>query len=109
AAGAAHGPGAPGGWAAGESPVLGGAVKAAAEGTIAGAVAAGAEPPRRVVTARRRAARSAAAFDRAYPIPAGWLDGLEPATVVCRCEDVTWQQVSDVIADGIADVRAIKR
>jgi bacterioferritin-associated ferredoxin len=28
--------------------------------------------------------------------------------VVCRCEDVTWQQVTDVIADGIADVRAIK-
>ena len=98
----------PGVLAAGEITGIGGAVKAAAEGTIAGAVAAGAEPPRRVVTVRRRAARSAAAFDRAYPIPAGWLDGLEPATVVCRCEDVTWQQVTDVIADGIADVRAIK-
>jgi bacterioferritin-associated ferredoxin len=33
---------------------------------------------------------------------------LQPDTVVCRCEDVTWQQVTDVIADGIADVRAIK-
>lgn len=98
----------PGVLAAGEITGIGGAVKAAAEGTIAGAVASGAAPPRRAVTVLRRAARSAAAFDRAYPIPAAWLDGLEPSTVVCRCEDVTWQQVTDVIADGIADVRAIK-
>jgi D-hydroxyproline dehydrogenase subunit alpha len=98
----------PGVFAAGEVTGIGGAVMAAAEGTIAGAAAAGATPPRRAVAARRRAARTAATFERAYPIPAGWLDLLDPATVVCRCEDVTWQQVTDVIADGIADVRAIK-
>jgi NADPH-dependent 2,4-dienoyl-CoA reductase/sulfur reductase-like enzyme len=98
----------PGVFAAGEITGIGGAVMAGAEGTIAGAAAAGDTPPSRAVTTRRRAARTAAAFDRAYPIPAGWLDRLEPDTVVCRCEDVTWQQVTDVIADGIADVRAIK-
>jgi NADPH-dependent 2,4-dienoyl-CoA reductase/sulfur reductase-like enzyme len=98
----------PGVLAAGEITGIGGAIMAAAEGTIAGAVAAGAAPPRRAVAVRRRAARSAAAFDRAYPIPTDWLERLEPGTVVCRCEDVTWQQVTDVIADGIADVRAIK-
>ena len=98
----------PGVFAAGEITGIGGAVMAAAEGTIAGALAAAGVPPRRAIAARRRAARSAAAFDRAYPIPTGWLERLEPGTVVCRCEDVTWQQVTDVIADGIADVRAIK-
>jgi D-hydroxyproline dehydrogenase subunit alpha len=98
----------PGVFAAGEITGIGGAVMAAAEGAIAGAFAAGAVPPRRAVIVRRRAARSAAAFDRAYPIPTGWLERLEPGTVVCRCEDVTWQQVTDVIADGTADVRTIK-
>jgi D-hydroxyproline dehydrogenase subunit alpha len=98
----------PGVFAAGEITGIGGAVMAFAEGTIAGVAAAGGVPPPRAVAVRRRAARSAAAFDRAYPLPAGWLDRLDPDTVVCRCEDVTWRQVADVIADGIADVRAIK-
>lgn len=103
----------PGVFAAGELTGIAGAVAAAAEGTIAGAAAArflgAAGPDRRRDRRRRRSAQHAATvLDRGYPIPPHWLDWLTDETLVCRCEEVPWRQIAEVIDAGITDVRAIK-
>jgi NAD(P)H-nitrite reductase large subunit len=105
-------------FAAGEATGIAGAVAAAAEGTIAGAAAArllGAVATRRadrhVRGDRRRlrsARRAARVLDRGYPVPPRWPAWLTDETVVCRCEEVPWRHVADVIDAGITDVRAIK-
>ncbi|MGH3321835.1 MAG: (2Fe-2S)-binding protein, partial [Streptosporangiaceae bacterium] len=43
-----------------------------------------------------------------YPLPPGWVDELRPDTVVCRCEDVTWDRVRAAVADGAYDMRSLK-
>lgn len=103
----------PGVLAAGEATGIGGVVVASAEGTIAGAAAAaqvgaGAIDVSRARTTLRRARDAARLLDRAFPLPAAWTGWLTPHTVVCRCEEVTWAQVSGAVDAGLRDVRAIK-
>ncbi|GAA2042918.1 FAD/NAD(P)-binding oxidoreductase [Agromyces tropicus] len=78
----------PGVYAAGEITGIGGVDLALAEGAIAGAAAAGAEPDRAAV--RRRAAFTgfAARIPAAHGIRPGWRDWLDDDTLVCRCEEV---------------------
>ena len=100
-------------FAAGEVTGIAGAVAAVAEGAIAGAAAArllGASAPSRRRERRqlRGAQHAATVLDDGYPIPPRWPDWLTDETQVCRCEEVAWRQVTEVIDAGITDVRAIK-
>lgn len=82
-------------FAAGEITGIGGVDLALAEGEIAGWVAAGGSvsaaevsPALRARAATRRFARRMA---NAHRIGPGWTDWLDPATVICRCEEVDYR------------------
>ena len=100
----------PGLFLAGEVTGVGGATLAVLEGLAAGAAAAGG---RRAVGAGTpppaRHRRFAEAMHRAHPVPAGWQDWLTPATMVCRCEEVTAGQITEARESLEArDARTIK-
>ncbi|MFD2474269.1 FAD/NAD(P)-dependent oxidoreductase [Amycolatopsis silviterrae] len=103
-------------YAAGEATGVGGALLALAEGEIAGLAAArdhGRPVDRRRAERLQRQVRRgrafAAAMHRAHPVPAGWQDWLEPDTTVCRCEEVTVQDIRDACQDlGAVDARTAK-
>jgi D-hydroxyproline dehydrogenase subunit alpha len=90
----------PGVYVAGEATGVGGASLALAEGELAG-IAAARDAGRPVVAHRirrlrwrvARGRRFAAAMHRAHPVPAGWQEWLRPDTIVCRCEEVTLDDV----------------
>src|SRR5262245_17114703 len=103
--------------AAGEITGVGGAIRAAWQGTIAGlaaAVAIGrlneADCVRAAAPARRhvlREERFAAAMHAVYPVQPGWRDRLTPQTVLCRCEEVTAGRIkNDFLAYGADDLRS---
>ena len=110
--------GVPGVLAAGETTGVGGAELALLEGLLAGAAAAGglgfapSVPAARLRHWQRRIGglrRFAAGLHRAFPVPEGWPDGLEDATVVCRCEEVNVGQVRDAVHElGATDPRTVK-
>jgi NADPH-dependent 2,4-dienoyl-CoA reductase/sulfur reductase-like enzyme len=81
-------------WAAGESTGIGGVDKALAEGRIAGLMAAGCGASGADRKALASARRFAALLARSFaPTPA--MRALcTPATIVCRCEDVTAAELS---------------
>jgi D-hydroxyproline dehydrogenase subunit alpha len=57
----------------------------------------------------RRGRRFAAAMHRTYPVPAAWPQWLPDATVVCRCEEVTYGDLRHAHADlGATDARTLK-
>ncbi|HUQ56622.1 FAD/NAD(P)-binding oxidoreductase [Lentzea sp.] len=82
-------------YAAGEVTGIGGADLAEAEGVIAGARAAGQEPPRKAVEAVRRGRLFAAALGRAHAVQPGWKTWLNQDTTVCRCEKVSLGDLGD--------------
>ncbi|KZB88657.1 NAD(P)/FAD-dependent oxidoreductase [Amycolatopsis regifaucium] len=81
-------------FAAGEITGIGGAVTAAAEGAVAGCVAAGGEPPTALLRARDRARAFAERLAAAHPIGAAWPAWLREDTIVCRCEETTYGELS---------------
>jgi hypothetical protein len=91
---------------------------AVAEGLLAGAAAArsagiGRPPPQREqarLRRRRDRLRSFAdAMHRAHPLPAGWVTGLAPDTVICRCEEVPYGTVAAALTHlGATDARTVK-
>ncbi|HJP78016.1 MAG TPA: FAD-dependent oxidoreductase [Pseudonocardiaceae bacterium] len=96
-------------YAAGEITGIAGAPAAAAEGTVAGWCAAGREPNRadvrRVVAGQAFAARLA----RAHPIGTGWPGWLTPETVICRCEETSYDTLCAAAADpSKMDGRALR-
>jgi D-hydroxyproline dehydrogenase subunit alpha len=103
-------------WAAGESTGIGGADLAVVEGELAGrAVAAsrGAPAPQDGLAGlrsqRARLRRFAAAMHRVYTVPDFLLRDIEDSTVLCRCEEVTAEQVLravDVL--GATEPRTVK-
>jgi NADPH-dependent 2,4-dienoyl-CoA reductase/sulfur reductase-like enzyme len=104
-------------FAAGEITGVGGAQLAVAEGILAGAAAAQAArspvygSPQRLlhVAARRdRLRRFASAMHAVYPVPAVWMDHLEPDTIVCRCEEVTVADITRAVDLGARDARTVK-
>jgi thioredoxin reductase len=109
---------APGVFACGEATGVGGAAKAELEGAVAGAAAArhvgrldeaGFRARTSGATAGIGRARDfAALLARLYPLADGWLAGLRPDTVVCRCEDVVWAELTGALAAGPSDLRSIK-
>lgn len=104
----------PGVFVAGEATGVGGALLAAAEGELAGIAAADAEErlAGRVRRLRARIARLrgfAAAMHATHPVPQRWPDWLTPATVVCRCEEVSSDAVRAACDElGAGDVRTVK-
>lgn len=106
----------PGVYVAGEATGVGGALLALAEGELAGLAVScdrGRDvASRRVRRLQWRIARGrafAAAMHRTHPVPSGWEEWLEPHTTLCRCEEVTVQDVRtahDLL--GAADARTAK-
>ncbi|MEV6718331.1 FAD/NAD(P)-binding oxidoreductase [Lentzea sp. NPDC051208] len=82
-------------YAAGEVTGIGGADLAEAEGVVAGAAAAGQEPPAKAVEAVRRGRLFAGALARAHEVQPGWRTWLNPDTTVCRCEKVRLDDLTD--------------
>lgn len=84
----------PGVYAAGESTGIGGAIKAALEGRIAGLAAAGDEAAARALGPALRRERDFA--DRLHEAFEPRLDECprpDATTLICRCEDVPWRAV----------------
>ncbi|WP_052744665.1 NAD(P)/FAD-dependent oxidoreductase, partial [Streptomyces odonnellii] len=107
----------PGVYLAGEVCGVGGAALSVTEGELAGLHAAfvttGAVADRAVVRrlTRRRAARRrfATALHEAYPVPPGWTTWLDTDTLVCRCEEVTSEAVTEAVEElGATDARGVK-
>jgi thioredoxin reductase len=104
-------------YAAGEPTGVGGADLAVAEGALAGsAIAAslgrdgGLEPAAsaRARRQRRRLRAFARTLATAHPVPDGWRSWTDPDTQICRCEEVTVGEVSEAVALGARDARAVK-
>jgi hypothetical protein len=103
----------PGVFAAGELTGIGGADLAAAEGRVAGAAAAstvvaGCPAPgdqRAVVKGKR----FAAALAKAYPVKSGWQNWSTGSTLVCRCEEVTRDDLRDAVVErDVLGTRSLK-
>jgi len=105
-------------FACGEATGVGGAAKAELEGAVAGAAAARHVGRLDEAGFRARASGAVAGIGRArefaallarlYPLGDGWLAGLRADTVVCRCEDVAWEELTGALASGPSDLRSIK-
>ncbi len=81
-------------WCAGEPTGIGGVDLAVAEGLVAGYAASGAfKRAGRAARRRDRARAFAERLDRAYALRPALRALPTDATVVCRCEDVTWQAI----------------
>ncbi|MCP3798199.1 NAD(P)/FAD-dependent oxidoreductase [Allokutzneria sp. A3M-2-11 16] len=94
-------------FAAGEITGIGGADLAAAEGEIAGTVAAGGQVhSRRSVHKGRTFARALA---KAHPVRPGWRTWLTPDTIICRCESVGYGALRRAVEQRQpADLRTLK-
>ncbi|MDX3232992.1 FAD/NAD(P)-binding oxidoreductase [Streptomyces sp. ME19-01-6] len=106
----------PGVYLAGEATGVGGAALAVREGRLSGLAAAAdlgravdERRLRRLQRAIRRGRRFAAALHTACPVPLGWTDWLEPSTVICRCEEVTYHDLCHAARVlGAEDPRTLK-
>lgn len=100
----------PGVFIAGEACGVGGAALAVVEGEVAGASAAGYPVTDRQAFRQRASLRAfAASMHRAHPVPSGWMQRLEPDTIVCRCEEVTAGTLRHVAKELFAgDARTAK-
>jgi pyruvate/2-oxoglutarate dehydrogenase complex dihydrolipoamide dehydrogenase (E3) component len=100
-------------FAAGEITGIGGADAALHEGALAGWIAGGGAPAHpRARTARRGVARYRV-FTRglaaAHGIRPGWRRWLDDATLVCRCEEVSYAALRDAAAaTGSRGLRSLK-
>ncbi|MGO4535878.1 FAD-dependent oxidoreductase [Leifsonia sp. 2MCAF36] len=107
-------------YVAGEVTGIGGALQSSAEGRLAALTAAAdaglpADARSRSRLRRRiaRGRRFAVGMHAASPVPAQWSTWLTPETVVCRCEEVSAQEVRSTVrslaADDARDVRVTAR
>ena len=79
----------------GEAAGIGGVETALVEGQIAGLAAANQQPKARALfEARQRHRRFAARLEAAFRLRSELRRLAEPSTIVCRCEDVTFQQLT---------------
>ncbi|WP_410650352.1 NAD(P)/FAD-dependent oxidoreductase [Amycolatopsis sp. cmx-4-54] len=88
-------------FAAGEITGIGGAVTAAAEGAVAGCVAAGGEPSPGLLRARDRALTFTERLATAHPIGAAWRSWLREDTIICRCEETTYGELRRAAEDTV--------
>ena len=97
-------------FAAGELTGIGGSDLALLEGAIAGLAASGSTNNlKKLKSMRRRTRRFADTLVKVYPIPRGWKSWLTPDTVICRCEEVSYQTLSAAQEDlEVRDARSAK-
>jgi len=103
-------------YAAGEVTGVGGASLAVLEGELAALTVAhdsgapdDAARCRRLQRAIARSRAFAAAMHRAHPVPSHWDEWLTNATVVCRCEEVSYGEIRHACDDlGAEDARTVK-
>ncbi len=99
---------------AGEITGIGGAELSMAEGVIAGISAAkfvGCKVEVLKVHRKRRAKkqRFADALIKSYPVKSGWISWLSEQTIICRCEEVTVENLKFAINElGATDSRTAK-
>ncbi|QSB05158.1 FAD-dependent oxidoreductase [Natronoglycomyces albus] len=94
---------------AGESTGVGGAALAVAEGHAAAHAVTESPVPKRITRTAKRLRGFAQAMHQAHPIPTGWQTPLTPDTVVCRCEEVTVDEITTAATDMAAtDPRSAK-
>ena len=106
-------------FAAGESTGVGGVDLALIEGRVAGIAIAVQRGLISTMDAKNRSVglaqersrirKFAQALLSVYKIREGWRSWLHPETIICRCEEVTFAQVRNVVHDlGASDVRTAK-
>lgn len=80
---------------AGEPTSIGGLELSLVEGQIAGLAAVGKnDQARELVSERRKLAKFAHALDHTFALRPELKNLSQPETIVCRCEDVTWERLS---------------
>ena len=106
-------------FAAGEITGVGGAILSLLEGSFAGLSCALSldkiteaqyqDRTKNLYSSRLHAEKFARALKEIYPVPDGWRTWLTPSTLVCRCEEVTFDQVDDAVNDlGARNSRDVK-
>lgn len=96
-------------WIAGEASGIGGADLALVEGSIAGLSAANSRIPIKLIWKRFTKRLFARGLQRSYPVGNGWQQWMSDDTVICRCEEVTFQEVIESVKDlGAEDARTSK-
>jgi NADPH-dependent 2,4-dienoyl-CoA reductase/sulfur reductase-like enzyme len=96
-------------WIAGEATGIGGADLSLIEGEIAGLAASGQKIEKSLVLERARKQRFADALKRTYPVRDGWREWITPSTIICRCEEVTSQEITNSVSElGAEDSRTSK-
>jgi NADPH-dependent 2,4-dienoyl-CoA reductase/sulfur reductase-like enzyme len=96
-------------WIAGEATGIGGADLALVEGEIAGLSASGSAIPLNLIWKRKTKRIFARALQRSYPVGQGWQEWLHKSTIVCRCEEVSCQEIIESVQDlGAEDARTSK-
>ena len=97
-------------YAAGETTGVGGYALALAEGAIAGLAAARSRSKfKELILLRRRGEQFAKALFNVYPIPKQWKSRLDPETIICRCEEVSYKSLMDAQSElGADDPRTAK-
>ena len=96
-------------WIAGEATGIGGADLALAEGAVAGLSAAGSKIPMALIWKRFTKRLFARALQRSYPVGAGWQEWLRDETIICRCEEVSCQEIIESVQElGAEDARTSK-
>ncbi|MSY92624.1 MAG: FAD/NAD(P)-binding oxidoreductase, partial [Actinobacteria bacterium] len=96
-------------WIAGEATGIGGADLALAEGAVAGLSAAGSKIPVALIWKRFTKKLFARALQRSYPVGAGWQEWLRDETIICRCEEVSCQEIIESVQElGAEDARTSK-
>ena len=79
---------------AGEPTGIGGLELSLVEGQIAGLAAVGKnDEARKLVRERRKLVKFAHALDRTFALRSELKNLCRPETIVCRCEDVTWERL----------------
>lgn len=97
-------------YAAGELTGVGGVDLALAEGSIAGAAAGGATEISKISSRRRTVfAGFARRIETAHGIRSGWTGWLTEETTVCRCEEVSYGRLCEVVAvTGSRSLKSLK-
>ncbi|RMF84438.1 MAG: FAD-dependent oxidoreductase [Nitrospinota bacterium] len=108
----------PGVFVAGETAGIAGAVVAMEEGKVAGIAAARRlghlsddEAQKRMQPSRQRLAelyKFRAGLDELYTPREGLLDLITPETIICRCEEVPAEMISQAINEGAMSLREVK-
>jgi NADPH-dependent 2,4-dienoyl-CoA reductase/sulfur reductase-like enzyme len=96
-------------WIAGEATGIGGADLALAEGAIAGLSATGSRIPAGMRWKRFTKRLFAKGLQRSYPVGGGWQEWTRDETVICRCEEVSCQEIVESVQElGAEDARTSK-